>query len=322
MLDRLLRYEKGYTVKELCDKLTDVDERTVRADLKELEDSSGEYKAVMARNLTRGKKRVWRYEDTHFSIFNSLLPQVEKIRQSIEQLDILKADPRYNLIRYYLLSLEKGLEYSRPFMDFISFDNSNQVRGLNYIDLLLDAITTPYPVKMRYKPFGAPSQALYFHPYHLRQYNKRWFVLGFVEQQESICIFALDRIREAEHLDKPYLENTFNPDAYFKDIVGVSQPKSNEVENVVIKVSDVSYDYILTKPIHASQRELLARKTDKYHFFSLNLKVNRELQMLLFSYGDAIEVLEPAWLRERFRQQVQNLHHMYHQPDGITNETD
>ena len=79
----------------------------------------------------------------------------------------------------------------------------------------------------------------------------------------------------------------------------------------MLKVSKKSIDYIRTKPIHWSQTELKELGTESDAFFQLKLKVNTELEMLLFSYSDAIEVIEPLWLREKFAEKARIMCDMY-----------
>lgn len=173
--------------------------------------------------------------------------------------------------------------------------------------MFLDAITHRYPLKMSYKPFDKPEFQVNIHPYHLRQYNRRWFIFGLVEDRSEILNYALDRIINLEHLSKTYIESNIDFDEYFDDIVGVSNYKNSEIENVLLKVNNKSIDYIRTKPLHWSQTELKNLNTCECSCIQLKVKVNTELIMLLFSYSDAIEVLEPVWLRETFAKRAKNM---------------
>lgn len=307
-IDCLLRSESGCTITEICTdpEIDDVGERTIRDDLRILVEK---YNVKWANLPYRGRQKVWRYADTNFSIN----PQCDKeiVHKAIEILGELKGDPRYNMIRHYLISLEKEPVNPSHFMNMISFDYCNEVKGLEFVEELLDAITNKQPLRMTYKSFGGSVTELKFHPWHLRQYNRRWFVFGFVEEHGEMRNYALDRIRDIRPLCKQYKETDIDFSDYFNEIVGVTNPKSREVEKIIIKVSDKSYNYIRTKPFHHSQRELTSRKTDEFAYFSLEVKVNRELEMQLFSYIDAIEVVEPLWLRDKFIGYIESLHNKY-----------
>ena len=100
-------------------------------------------------------------------------------------------------------------------------------------------------------------------------------------------------------------------DEYFDDIVGVSNYKKSNVETVLLKIDNKSIDYIRTKPLHWSQTELKNLSSTEYSYVQLKVKVNTELKMLLFSYSDAIEVLEPAWLRDTFAKKTKRMRQLY-----------
>ncbi len=307
-LDQLLRKPEGRTLNEIrTDPQMDViSERLLRDNLKELEEKYG---AVYEGTLHRGRERLWRYKDTNFSIMQQASKDMEIIRHSLENLSLFKGDPRYDMLRFYLMGLEKGV--SENGISFMSFDNNSEVMGLEYVEGILEAITHKYPLKMWYKPFSKNEFTSNIHPYHLRQYNRRWYVFAYSEDKEDILNFPLDRITKIEHLSKPYIDTDIDFDEYFDDIVGVSNYKNTAVEKVVLKVNNKSIDYIRTKPLHWTQTELKELGTESHTFIKLKLKVNTELKMLLFSYNDAIEVMEPLWLVEEFRKKIKNMSDNY-----------
>lgn len=307
-LDQLLRLPEGRTLNEiLCDpKMDYITLRQLRENLKELEQNYG---AVYATNMYRGRERLWRYKDTHFSIIEQTSKDMEIIRQSLENLSLFRGNPLYDMLRFYLMGLEKGVSMSG--LNFMSFDNNNEAIGLKLIEPILDAITHKYPLKMWYKPFGRDEFSSKIHPYHLHQYNRRWFLFAYSETKNDILNFPIDRITKIEHLSKTFIDTDVDFDNYFTDIVGVSNYKESPVETVVLKVSNKSIDYIRTKPIHRTQEEIKELNTDTHSFIQLRLKVNTELKMLLSSYSDAIEVIQPQWLRNFFAEKAKKMSDMY-----------
>ena len=306
--EKLRRSPEGMTLKEIMndDKMDNISKHLLQDNLKEFETKYG---AEFAQNLYRGRERLWRYEDVHFSIMKQAFDDMEIIRNSIENLSLFKGDPRYDLLRFYLMGLEKGL--SGDGLYFMSFDNNSEATGLKHIEIILDAIIKRYPLKMLYRTFSGSEFESNIHPYHLRQFNRRWYIFAFSEEKKAIHNYPLDRIDHLEHLSKPYIPTDIDFDEYFDDIVGVSNYADREVERIVLKVSRKSIDYIRTKPIHWSQTELKDLETDEHVFIQLKVKVNTELKMLLFSYNDAVEVLEPAWLRGDFLKIIQNMSNNY-----------
>lgn len=308
-LDQLLRSPEGHTLNEiLADEQMDIiSKRLLQDNLKELREKYG---AEFAEDISRGREKLWRYKDTNFSIMQQASTDMEVIRKSIESLGVFKGDPRYDMLRFYLIELENGI--SENGSNFMSFDNNSEAKGLEFIEDIMNAIVHKYPLKMCYKPFTSAEEIIRnIHPYHLRQYNRRWYVFAFSEENDDIHNYPLDRIVKLKHLSKPYIESDVDFDEYFDDFVGVTNYKKAVVEKVVIKVSNKSIDYIRTKPLHWSQTELKECSNDKETVIQLKLKVNIELKMLLFSYSDAIEVLEPAWLRVFFAKRIKNMCAIY-----------
>ena len=307
-LDQLLRSSEGLTLKEIMndDQMDEISKRLLQDNLRELEEKYG---AVYDSNLKRGRERLWKYKDTNFSIMKQTSVDMEVIRKTIEKLSIFKGDPRYDMLRFYLVGMEKGV--SDTGVSFMSFDHNNDAVGLEYVEIFLDAITHRYPLKMTYKPFGKPEFEVNIHPYHLRQYNRRWFIFCYVEEMKEVINYALDRIINLEHLSKSFIDTDINFEDFFDEIVGVSNYKNSEVENVLLKVDNKSIDYIRTKPLHWTQTELKKQNTDDFSYIQLKVKVNTELKMLLFSYSDAIEVLEPVWLRDTFAKRIKKMSILY-----------
>lgn len=307
-LDQLLRMPDGRTLKEiLTDPQIDIiSERLLRENIKELEEKYG---AVYEPSMYRGRERLWRYKDTNFSIMQQTSKDMEIIRHSLENLNLFKGDPRYDMLRFYLMGLQKGV--SETGLSFMTFDNKNEAVGLGHVEPILEAITHKYPLRMCYKPFNKDEFAVNIHPYHLRQYNRRWYVFAYSEEKMEIQNYPLDRITKLEHLSKPFIETDVDFEEYFNDIVGVTNYKNCGIEKVVLKISNKSIDYIRTKPLHRTQTELKELSTVSHTFIQLKLKINTELEMLLFSYSDAIEVMEPIWLREKFAEKTKKMSDNY-----------
>lgn len=307
-LDQLLRSPEGITLKEIIndDQMDNISKRLLQDNLKELEEKYG---AEFDPNLKRGRERLWKYKDTSFSIMNQTSADMEVIHKTIEKLNIFRGDPRYDMLRFYLMGMEKGI--SDTGISFMSFDNNNDAVGLEHVETFLDAITHRYPLKMTYKPFGKPEFEVNIHPYHLRQYNRRWFIFCYVEGINEVLNYALDRIISLEHLSKTFIDTDIDFEEYFDEIVGVSNYKNSKIENVLLKVDNKSIDYIRTKPLHWSQTELKSQNTADFSYIQLKVKVNTELKMLLFSYSDAIEVIEPVWLRDTFAKRIKKMSILY-----------
>ena len=87
---------------------------------------------------------------------------------------------------------------------------------------------------------------------------------------------------------------------YFEDIVGVSIPDA-KVENIKIKIAESLVPYIKTKPLHPSQAY---KFEDNMHRVVIKVIPNYELESLLLSYGESLQVLEPDSFVEKMKSKL------------------
>ena len=127
---------------------------------------------------------------------------------------------------------------------------------------------------MLYAPFNKPPYAVLIHPYYLKQYNNRWYILGFSTEFKNISVFPLDRIQEVTPVKAEFIPDTIieNPDDYFYDVIGVTIPKEGKIEKLVLRFSEHRYPYIKAKPIHPTQQNNDVERT-----ITLKLIPNKEL---------------------------------------------
>ncbi|HEX5150410.1 MAG TPA: WYL domain-containing protein [Parafilimonas sp.] len=196
---------------------------------------------------------------------------------------------------------------------FISFQEAVIAGNYEYVDELYSAIANNTVVEFMYKPFTNEAKKRTVHPYFLKQYNNRWFLLGYNEGKESLSTFALDRIQgKIKPLSKTYIlpDGIFNAQEYFKDIIGVTHYPGRPAEKIVIQCSGNVAPYILTKPIHTSQ-EIMQRCNDGGITISLFLKHNYELVNNLLGFGKDVTVLQPAALAEEIKMQAKEVLEKY-----------
>ena len=205
----------------------------------------------------------------------------------------------------------------RPETDFlksseesvIGFEQNLDLKGLENITPLFEAIVNKQVLNIRYKSFKKNKPiTCEIHPYYLKQYNNRWFLFGWNTEFDAITNFALDRIEEVspmlgEYRPKP---EGLDFDEYFEDIVGVTIEKGKKVEHIVMRIAPDRYPYIKNKPLHPSQHN-----NDKAYQVSIDVIPNKELIALLLSFGSQLEVLEPQSVREMMRDHVKTMNKFY-----------
>lgn len=316
VLNRCFRNRyRDYTIDDLVDECNkalrridkpDVSKRTVQNDINILE---ADYGIILNEKLRLGKKRIYRYVDTNYSIplFRINDEERHKLQDAIRVLEHFEGEPTYDWARTLLMQIEGGL-FDEDTSPVVSFQSNPDLKGISYFSDLLQAILTKRVLKLKYTPYGKDTQTFNIYPYHLKQFNDRWYLIAQAIGYQSYAHYALDRIEGFEEIALPYKEAEVDFSEYFDDVVGVTVPDV-EAEDIVIKVTGKRFNYIRTKPLHLSQR--IIEESEVYAIISINVKVNKELESLILSFGDDMEVIAPASFRDRIAEKIKVMNQLY-----------
>lgn len=267
-------------------------------------DSKAGWEALIER-IKDGRRVYYRYEVPEYTINNQPITDEEmsKLRETMLMLSRFKGMPQFEWMESLLTNLEDKFHLQGFSDSVISMDGNEYAAGIEHLSPLFNAIVNKTPLLIEYKTFDGKEFKWEIHPYHIKQYNNRWFLIGLNnDEYHNISTVALDRIVNFEQLHRPFIENTIieDFDDYFYDIVGVSFPPDAKVEKVVLKFSAHRFPYIQAKPIHGSQRTL----SENDGTIQLNIIPNRELESIILSFGDDVEVLLPSSLRNAIATKI------------------
>ena len=309
---------REYDIDDLVDACSDamrrkldmtagVSKRTVQNDIANLQ--LPPYCIRLDETFYRGKKRLYRYTDTNYSLPMYRMNDGErhKIQDAIYVLKDFEGEPLYDWARTVLMQVEGGL-LNETTKSVVSFQTNPDLKGLNLFNDLLQAILTKRVLKITYAPFGKDSYQERIYPYHLKQYNDRWYLIAQAVGYETLAHYALDRIESFEEIQMKYKEADVDFEEYFDDVIGVTVP-ADEPADIIIKVAKKRYNYIKTKPLHMSQR--VVEEGDDYAVISINVKVNNELEAQLLSFGSDVEVLSPTSFRARISEKIKAMDQKY-----------
>lgn len=247
------------------------------------------------------------YKNPSFSIFIQEMSREERhlLRELLNTLGQFDGLDNFE----WLDKFKSGLGNTRR-RQIISFSNNPYLKNSNLLGTLFDLISNEVVICLSYHTFADPTvRSIAFHPYLLKQYNDRWFLLGAADDDGKILTFALDRIDKVESLpEKKYVPCPDDLSNRFEDIVGVTLYEDRPIEHIVFWASDASKDYIMTKPIHESQTSIKGETENNLHekhpqldggaFFSIDCIQNYELIREFCSFGKELIVLEPSSIRD------------------------
>lgn len=193
----------------------------------------------------------------------------------------------------------KGEIYS-----FIDFEKAPAVNGSQHLTGIVNAILQKKVLRIYYKPFYEDKP--YFinvHPYLIKEYKYRWYLIGLNDLKNELRTYALDRIWEIEEIKEEYIPATFNPEEYFRNSFGVIAP-TGEPPKIIMELSRHQAQYIITQPLHHSQ--VLEAEKDQSMVFSLRLHPTIEFIQWILSMGSEILIHEPDNLRKKVIIEYQN----------------
>lgn len=284
-----------------------ISRRQIFEDINFMESSQGW--SIPLEKIRDGHKVYYRYSDRSFSINNQPLNEMEEnqLREALLTLSRFKGMPQFEWIDEITARLDSGLGLSQTNDKIIEFDQNYYLKGLEFITPVYNAIIYKKVLIIDYKSFKQDiSHSIIFHPYFLKQYNNRWYVYGMNDENQFILNLALDRISSINESDKKFIpNNSIDFNEYFEDIVGVTLNNESTVQKIILKVSNDLFPYIKTKPIHGSQK--LKEKGQQYTMISLDLIPNYELESLILSYGEGMEIIQPDSLREKIRKRIEKM---------------
>lgn len=136
--------------------------------------------------------------------------------------------------------------------------------------------------------------------------RNRWYLVGWDRQAKGIRSFGLDRMSELQFTGENFSRDIRKDFREQKEqIIGMTIHQKKPVEQVILRFTAKEAPYVKASPLHSTQKVLHETKT--YVDFSLEVKLNYELEREILGYGEEVEVLEPEYLRKNIATRLQEM---------------
>ncbi|PKV48096.1 putative DNA-binding transcriptional regulator YafY [Aquimarina sp. MAR_2010_214] len=292
-------------------KDTHVSKRTVQLDIQMMRSDKLGYNAP----IVVYDRKYYKYESPDFSITDIPLTEndMSVLSETVEMLKQFKDFSLFTELGGIIQRLEdKVYTEKTKNKSIIHMDRNENLKGLHFLDELYQAILKKVVLKLDYKSFKAKSaNIITFHPYILKEFNNRWFLIGKRTGARGISNLALDRIISIDYDFKlSYFEADFDPDQFYKNVIGVTVNQGERPTPVNIYINAYNAPYVITKPLHHSQI-LQQQNDDGSIIISIKVKINFELERLLLGFGESIEILQPERLRKRIVKRLNEANELY-----------
>jgi predicted DNA-binding transcriptional regulator YafY len=291
-----------------------VSKRTMQLDLQEMRyNQSLNFNAPIAFSK---KEHTYRYTDENYSIHNlpvsaDELHGLDFAISILDQFKHLPAIKEFEEAIHKIASTVKLNKEARGESDHIQLDKPFIIKGIEFVEPILKAISERKVLKFSYQRHGSDtvSQNL-LEPYLIRESKNFWYVIGngISKKDHKILTFALDRILDLQLTNQTFSDDKIDRKNFYKNVLGVTVG-GGAPEKVLLSFSPQQGNYIKTIPLHLSQTIIKDTKTELR--ISLELVINTELKMQLLSYGDKVKVLKPQKLAEELKESATRIVRLY-----------
>ena len=182
---------------------------------------------------------------------------------------------------------------------YIQFESTPHASGSEHLAPLLQAIRERHGIRLGYTKFRADADTVShytLHPYLLKEYRNRWYLLGWDADKKHIRTFGCDRIVTLEVLDdvRFQVESSFKASDYFAHALGITVLGDAEPEDVKFECDTVLAKYLTTQPLHHSQS--IDEEANR-HVVSLRVMPTFELLQWLQAHASEITILQPDHIK-------------------------
>jgi len=303
--NKMRRFPTLEDITETCKvklDLSDLSTETIRKDLEHMRESQPNgFDAPIKYDPT---KRGYYYTDSDYSIDKIALSSddVDTLKESI---DLIKSiggsrvsEKLNNAIQKILSTVLEEFPEGNSNQVFLQTMSPPKSRGFENFDLFYNACRMKIPVSIiHYNYQKRVFNSLTIHPFLIKEFENKWYILAFSEKHNEVRIFGLDRIFEPLLLKKKFLSvDKSIIEQMTSNYYGILPIANQEKQEIKIYVSDLVSNYFEAYPIHESQQ--IMKEPNGYSIINFQLVPTMELTRLFLSYGKDIKIIEPSWLIE------------------------
>jgi predicted DNA-binding transcriptional regulator YafY len=258
------------------------------------------------------------YKDEHYTIASVSLNSEDWSAIDFAG-EILQQFRDIPIFRQYVNTVEKIKEaiFMTQALDgyhenpFIQFEQVTEFQGRNWLSPLVEAIKERKVIDIQHRKFGSDASKTYtVHPYLLKEYRNRWYIIGMLHDDGEIRTFGLDRILDLQWTEHTFQWHTrFATEDYFKYSFGISTGIEEPFE-VVLSFTPLAGQYITSQPIHHSQKVLV--NNEKECRISIHVIPSVELKMQILSYGPDCKVISPAHFVDEIKKSIEAMLENYY----------
>lgn len=180
-----------------------------------------------------------------------------------------------------------------------------------WLSQIVGAMKDGKAIEMTYQSYTRTEPNTFTaHPYCLKLFKQRWYLLARSENYDYPRIYSLDRIHNIKELDKPaVLSEDFDAADFFSRYFGIIINTDIPVETIELKVDADQVMYFRSLPLHPSQKE--TETNGEYSVFQYRLVPTFDFKQEILSHGMSVDVLSPESLRDEIHAEIKTMLQRY-----------
>jgi len=182
--------------------------------------------------------------------------------------------------------------------------------GHMYLTAVMEAMTEGNEIVIGYQKYTSSETDTYtIRPYAVKEFAKRWYIIGYCLERKGMRVYGLDRVKNLELTENTFrMPKDFDVDEFFSTSFGIYIP-DGPGQTITFRTSHTEARFLRDLPIHKSQKEI-ASDNDSVTF-SIFVSPNKALIMEFCKYGGGLEVLGPESVRSQVAAELAKAADLY-----------
>ncbi|MCS6905321.1 MAG: WYL domain-containing protein [Bacteroidia bacterium] len=317
LIDKILRKEKKIRLEKLWQEIQNINRQSER--------NTTRYSKETLRKDIQNMRKIFRApiqcdrktNEYFYSIPFSLEPlQITKeemvalklVGFVLERFKALSSLSKINQLISELLSFSDTQENLRQIIHF------PEILGNNQLFFCFEAILKQLIISFEYQSnYALEKLTRRVEPYLLKLYDNAWYLIAFDTQQKAYRTFRLDKMQNCQITDQRFqLRTDAELEKYYQGAIGILSLNQQPDNLISIKVRcfpEVSHRF---EGLLRNQHIPFSRKIeDNFFYYSFQALYNHDLLITFLKLMEKIEILEPLFLREEFKQKIKKLYEIY-----------
>lgn len=193
--------------------------------------------------------------------------------------------------------------------------------GHRHLTSIMEAMTENCGIVIGYRKYTSSETETYtLHPYAVKEFAKRWYLVAYCMERNGMRVYGLDRIKSLEITDERFrMPKNFDVDELFATSFGIYIPEEKG-QTIVFRTTQKEANFLRDLPLHSSQRELTTSQVrrlapeyagDGSVYFEIFVCPNEALIMEFCKHGARLEVMSPLAVREAVAAELRSAAEAY-----------